>query len=208
MDFQAILICLTVKAMAGLNGLTLGKCRVAVRICREGDVRKNQMWHFPCWGKRILCGPWYSLWQFWSAVQWLWIIQAKCHDGSVLFLKACLSALEWTVVFFFSLHLWRNRSSCLFTIVSCFFLFFFLLPHYHYHYYGGHERRKAKEAYNIRYWSTPITTQRKKTWVQGLHNSDWTVRSIGCSISRCHGNSQSKDRAPAFIYTCLLLPAT
>lgn len=49
---------------------------------------------------------------------------------------------------------------------------------------------------------------RKKTWVQGLHNSDWTVRSIGCSISRCHGNSQSKDRAPAFIYTCLLLLAT
>lgn len=49
---------------------------------------------------------------------------------------------------------------------------------------------------------------REKTWVQGLHNSDWTVRSIGCSISRFHGNSPSKDRAPPFIYTCLLLPAT
>jgi len=64
----------------------------------------------------------------------------------------------------------------------------FLPSHYHYHYYGGHERRKAKEAYNIRYWSTPITTQREKMWDQGLHNSDWTVRSIGCSISCCHGN--------------------
>lgn len=65
--FLAILICITVKAMAGLNGLTLGKCRVAVRICRQGDVWKNQMWHFPCWRNRILCGSQYNAWQFWSA---------------------------------------------------------------------------------------------------------------------------------------------
>lgn len=88
------------------------------------------------------------------------ITQVKCHDGYLLFLKACLSVQEESV--FFSLHLWQNRPSCLFTIVSFSFLFFLLPSNYHYHYYGSHERRKAKEAYNIRYWSTPITTQRKK----------------------------------------------
>ncbi len=92
----------------------------------------------------------------WAAVKR--ITEAKCHDDCLLFLKACLgSRRKW----FFSSHLWRNRASCLFTVVSGFFIFFLLPSHYHYLYYGSHERRKAKEAYNIRYWSTPITTQRK-----------------------------------------------
>lgn len=145
---------------------------------REGDVRKNQMWHFPCWGKQIFCGL--------HTVQLMAILECRTmivnNTGkvswwlSVVFLKACLSNLFLC-------------TCCQLSFYHCIWLLplIFLPSHYHYH-YGGHERRKAKEAYNIRYWSTPITTQREKTRVQGLHNSDWTVRSIGCSISHCHGN--------------------
>lgn len=77
------------------------------------------------------------------------------HTPTLYCFQECLSNPKGTVDFPF--RVWPNTSSCVFTIVSV----FFLPSHYHYHYYRGHERRKAKEAYNIRYWSTPITTQRK-----------------------------------------------
>lgn len=90
MDFQASLICITVKAMAGLNGLTLGKCRATVRICREREMCGKIRCDIFRAGESEFCvgRTQCSLWQFWSAVQWLWITQAKCHDGSLLFFKS------------------------------------------------------------------------------------------------------------------------
>lgn len=149
--FLVVLICITVKEIAGVNAIALGKWRVAVRICREGDVWENQMWH--CEETGVRCGACQL------AVEFLGILDNdRPHADSPLFSRVPFDSKRNCR---FSFHVWPNRSSRVFTIVSAFFLFFFLPSHYHYRYYGGHERRTAKEAYNIRYWSTPITTQRK-----------------------------------------------
>lgn len=160
----------------------------------------------------------------WSSI-WSVVCRRREQDKSGLFFKSRMASYHlgvesmpflqrWQSIFwkwgfsvneeddFFPLYFsfYMKRSIWHLAIVS---LLFGSSSHYHYHYYWGSGRHKAKEAYNI---SLLIHAhhRREKIWVQGLHNSNWTPRSIGYSISCCHSNSTNKDRAPPFIYTCLL----
>lgn len=188
--------------MDGLNCLILGKWRVAVRICRETE-KSNVT--FSVLGKP---NSMRATVQRMAILEGLWIIQAKCHDGSLLFLKASLLVQKGTVVFFF-LHICDKIDPPVFLLLFQASSFSFSLPLTIITTIMEAMRDVRQKRHTISGIDPhPSPHREKKTWVQGLHNSDWTVRSIGCSISRCHGNSQSKDRAPAFIYTCLLHPAT